>query len=124
MPLKHVCMASLWSEMLTKVCHCRLSCALDHQTIPQPHHTFRHPPLGDFIPCFQSLFFPPQNMAAVMQPFIKVSGLGVEEFQSMRELWICQSVPGLIHFLMKLQDQHKPHCRPKHVFPQCFGLCL
>lgn len=29
-----------------------------------------------------------------------------------------------IRHWMKLQDQHKLHCRPKHVFPQCFGVYI
>lgn len=55
---------------------------------------------------------------------LKVSGRGKRS----SSLWgNCGYASGRLHWIclwMRLQDQHKLHCRPKHVFPRCFGLCL
>ena len=40
------------------------------------------------------------------------------------ELRMCSQRLSWISLRMKLQDQRKLHCRPKHVFPQQFSLCL
>lgn len=94
---------------------------------PPSHSPIAHPGVLRWEnwhhPSFQSLY-PLWNMAGLVQPFLKVSGCGKMCSTLRGNYGFASRRLGWIGLLMKLQDQHKLHCRPKHVFPLCFGLCL
>ena len=72
----------------------------------------------------KSLSLTPPKMAGLLVPFLKVSGCGKRSSSQWGNYGYASRRTRRIRLWMRLQDQHKLHCRPKHVFPRCFGLCL